>query len=200
MNAAGDGWLVRSIASLESEYGAVAHAWLHPAERAQYERFHSSERRASWLWGRVVAKRLIGTMAAPWKMEIRSRSEQDLGVAPTVWIDGRQLPLILSIAHAGQFVAAACSSAGEIGIDIIDHAAHRLPQPEQWAIKEAAFKCLPAGTPFQPGLLKVELNANSADWLHTPSLRRGRARLLATDTTLLALAWRSTPFAFSLAP
>jgi hypothetical protein len=193
MNAAGDGWLVRSISSLEREYGDSALEWLHPAERAHLDAFRSVERRASWLWGRVVAKRLLLSSYEPWKIEIRSRTDNHLGIAPTTWINDEQLPVNLSIAHAGQFVAAACISSGAIGIDIVDHAAHRLPAPELWAIKEAAFKCLPPGTPFQPGLLRVELNNSAANWFHLPSQRCGRARLLASRDSLLALAWRDSP-------
>jgi hypothetical protein len=206
MNAAGAGWLVRSIASLEREYGAHAHCWLHPAELAQLGRFRSAERRASWLWGRVVAKRLVAVrsakaaLVAPWEIEIRSRSEDNhLGVAPTVWINEERLPLKLSIAHAGQLVAAACVADGEIGIDVLDRAAHELPSPEVWAIKEAAFKCLPPGTPFQPGQWQIELAGHTAAWVHLPTQHAGRAQLFTTDVSLLALAWRGATSAFTLA-
>jgi phosphopantetheinyl transferase len=204
MNAAGEGWLVRSIPSLEREYGAHSRCWLHPAELAQLERFRSVERRASWLWGRVVAKRLVASCSAkaamvpPWSIEIRSRSDDNrLGIAPTAWIDGECLRLKLSIAHAGQLVAAACVDRGDIGIDVLDRAAQELPSAELWAIKEAAFKCLPAGTPFQPGQLKIELAGNSAAWAHLPSQHAGRAQLLTTDASLLALAWRGAASAFT---
>jgi phosphopantetheinyl transferase len=205
VNVAGEGWLVRSVASLEREFGARALSWLHTAEFAQLERFRSAERRRTWLWGRVVAKRLLSVAfrsakdasSPPWQIEIRSRRDE-LGIAPTAWLGSEKLPVHLSIAHADDVIAVAGHVNRRIGIDVVPSTTG-FPASADWAIKEAAFKCLPAGTPFQPGLLRVDLLDDSATWLHVPSQQAGRARLLTHRALYLALAWSHNSTAFSLA-
>ena len=53
-----------SLADLPARNAAAADRWLSPAERRTWHRMGSQERRATWLAGRIVAKRLLSECLA----------------------------------------------------------------------------------------------------------------------------------------
>ncbi len=85
-------------------------AWLGADERARLERFTRERRRRQFVLGRVLARQLAGAL---------------LGVAPRELVLGGApgaAPLLagasLSIAHSGEWIAAAVAVGVKVGIDI----------------------------------------------------------------------------------
>jgi phosphopantetheinyl transferase len=207
VNHVGTYWLVRRRTSLAREYQGDAHRWLHPRERTQIERFASAERRASWLWGRIVAKRLLLNIwdypkLLPWEICIQSHDDAQQGIAPVAWIKEQRVPSQLSISHSGEWIAAAWSQDARVGIDIIENRAHAplawwqapgedLAPTTAWSVREAAFKCLPVGERFRPRMLDVTpIDAQQFAWNYRSATQsaQGTAQIAHTDDYLLTLA------------
>lgn len=104
-------WLDR-IGPLAAEAEAGLLTWLSPAEQARLQRITSARRRASFLAGRVLLRRLLacvlgGDPARDWPLE----APEDL--PPSVQGHGP----CLALSHSGDWVAAAIS-ASPAGLDI----------------------------------------------------------------------------------
>jgi phosphopantetheinyl transferase len=92
-------WAVRARAEVPRERD-----WLSPGERAQLARWHFPKRRADWRVGRWAAKHALaeclrarGLHPALADMEILPASDG----APEARVSGVDLPLAISISHAG---------------------------------------------------------------------------------------------------
>jgi 4'-phosphopantetheinyl transferase len=107
-------WLTQT--SLQLPYGE---AWLTAGEQAVLARLHVAKRRNDWLLGRWTAKRAL---AAYWggmnhlaRLEIRAAE----GGAPEALLDGRALPLTLSLSHGAGCGLCAVTAAGvALGCDL----------------------------------------------------------------------------------
>lgn len=104
--------------------------WLSADERALYEQWHDSQRRETWLGGRLLAKRLIcdtllarsnGTVALP-EIEIDSGPARGRRERPRIAVQGRTLARSLSITHTscGVMVALATRSDVRLGVDLVE--------------------------------------------------------------------------------
>ena len=110
--------------------------WLSAAERQVYERLLDSQRRESFVRGRILAKRLIlleycaslrlgGGMVHPADIEIDSGLARRMRQSPRVKIGGQPLPWSISIAHTqrGVLVAAGRTPGVRVGVDLVEPAA-----------------------------------------------------------------------------
>lgn len=106
------------------------HRWLTPREQRLYAQLRAGSRRATWLAGRMLAKRLIADYAAANRLELptvdRARVEIDTGqfgqrLAPRIRIADQTLPWSLSISHSqhGVLVALTSSTTVRIGVDLV---------------------------------------------------------------------------------
>jgi phosphopantetheinyl transferase len=208
VNVAASAWMIRTQSSLAREFAGAERCWLHAQEREQLARFRSPERQASWLWGRVMAKRLLlaaieDRHLSPWNIRVDSRDAAERGTAPTAWLNGSLLPFQISVSHSGRFVAAAIAETGQapIGIDVVDRAVaasltqfqtanHGQCAVTQWAVKEAAFKCLPGSESFRPGRFEVERSDNlNHQWHYAGETSiRGAAHVIQHSQYVLAFA------------
>jgi phosphopantetheinyl transferase len=169
------------LADLPVHETRAADRWLSLAERREWDRLRSAERRATWLGGRILAKRLImERLAEPAEIHIESRSSDgEHGERPTALVAGRALDWALSIAHTrrGVLVALGCEPGVRLGVDLVCRDADRRPLiwtfteaerrwlagggpqdrlPEQlWAMKEALYKACQQGEGFAPGRIEV---------------------------------------------
>lgn len=160
-----------------------AEAWLAPRERQVYARLRDPGRRAAWLAGRILAKRLVGrrlpehsASLSPARIEIHSGDGRRRRSRPRVLVDGRPLDWRLSIAHSGRSLLVALAESGPVGVgvDLLEPVScgpgfaevwftpleRRLlddPRlwPMAWAIKEAAYKAANRGEPFRPRAFEV---------------------------------------------
>jgi phosphopantetheinyl transferase len=150
-------------------------------EARQFDRIADATRRRQWLAGRALARELLREsfgFADGNDVQIISRSENGLGMRPLVVADGCQLDCRLSISHTsrGVLVALAPQSECPIGVDLCDELDSFSPgflrlwftPAEQswidgdrrraatiWAIKEAVFKAISQGAPWNPRELEV---------------------------------------------
>jgi len=109
----------------------AATLWLSGDELAVWTGMRSTTRQATWVAGRIVAKRLLLELLGgqhrlanlhPTKIHIESRSTRTgHGERPVVTVSGRRVPLSLSIAHTerGAIAAATLSAAVTLGIDLV---------------------------------------------------------------------------------
>ena len=186
-------------------------AWLAPRERQVYAGLRDHRRRAEWLAGRIVAKRLVserlrfacGTLSAP-RIEIDSGDGRRQRVRPRVLVDGRPLPGQLSIAHSGHalLVALAGDDQVSVGVDLLAPVncgrgftelwftprerrwlADGQLWPVAWAIKEAAYKATNRGEPFRPRAFEVLPHAGGGFTCMLRGRRPGLLRRLAVWRT-----------------
>jgi phosphopantetheinyl transferase len=187
------------------EAGEVA-VVLGPNEAALFAAMPWPLRRAEWLAGRRVAKRLLeaALALAPSRVEVLPR---DSG-APCVWVDGAARgDLVLNLSHTRTWAAAAVAT-GPVGVDVCDDAdgprlerigrrvfsegeavgcgAHTSPQHQAavWALKEAGLK-LRIGGVFHPGAKSVRVVSLEPPRVADGSMRVALARL---PSAALALA------------
>lgn len=164
--------------------GEFLSALLSTQERVRHNAFGSALSAACWLRGRFAAKQLIQRKLGfeAWdgsRLTLVSRNEQNQGIVPSVWANGQQLPIALSISHTPESVLVALVDDPKvrIGVDLVrlgsisknvpaawfsakerehigasDYAAERI-----WAAKEAAYKTLNQGEGFAPLKFSVEL-------------------------------------------
>lgn len=179
------------------EAGEVAVA-LGPKEAALLADMPWPLRRAEWLAGRRVAKRLL---LAAWRLPSARVEVLPLeSGAPRVWVDGApREDLVLNLSHTrGWAVAAVAPSA--VGVDACDDAdGPRLPrigrrvfsegeavecgahtsaqhQAAVWALKEAGLK-LRLGGIFDPGARSVRVLSLSPAQVADPAMRVALLRL-----------------------
>jgi phosphopantetheinyl transferase len=110
------------------------HRWLTPREQSVYARLRADARRATWLAGRMLAKRLVADYVVANRLDLptvqRGRVEIDSGqsgqrrLAPRIRIAGQVLPWSLSISHTrrGVLVALTSTPALRIGVDLVEPA------------------------------------------------------------------------------
>lgn len=193
-----------------------ADRWLGAGERRALAQFRDPSRRETWLAGRWLAKRLIaGQLAATsggWKcsdIEIFSA-----GARPRAWFQGRPLPWSLSIAHTRRGAVAALSCRAGIlpGVDLVelrdygpgfaalwftaDERRRLAPRGGRrcavlWAIKEALYKAVNAGEPFDPRAIESVPGGSRGDvcWFRVRGeLRRCRLALWRTPQEEIAVS------------
>lgn len=119
------------IAELPVRDADAANRWLSEPERRTWQRIRSSERRATWIAGRILAKRLIKECRVDVdadrelpadRIHIQSRSEDEvLGQRPCVFVDDKSLNWSVSIAHTQRGVLAAISTEPDmtVGVDLV---------------------------------------------------------------------------------
>jgi phosphopantetheinyl transferase len=157
--------------------------WLSPAEQAELARWRSPARRAQWMAGRRVAKRLVAEVldlpiADLCEIEVFSRDGAGRPVPPRVRVAGRILPWSISIAHTerGAMAAVCYDPDATVGVDLVvlgrdwsglvrtwftpgeQHclgAAGHDGTATLWAVKEAFYKAVNAGEPFAPRQFEV---------------------------------------------
>jgi phosphopantetheinyl transferase len=130
----------------------AADDWLSAAEHGSWLAMRSSERQATWLAGRVLAKQLIAACleeqgdgrayAPPTEIHIESRSpDKQLGARPLGFVSGQALNWGLSIAHSrrGVLVAVACDS--HVGVDLVASDECR-PESLAWCFSSAERRWL----------------------------------------------------------
>ncbi len=110
---------------------ATANRWLTQAEWQQFQRFRSQERQATWLAGRVLAKRLVidcypyaswQPILLPSQIDICSCSPEGRGQRPLVFVKGAPWPCTLSLAHTSRGALAAIGPAHgpRVGVDLVE--------------------------------------------------------------------------------
>ncbi|MCR4413722.1 MAG: 4'-phosphopantetheinyl transferase superfamily protein [Thermoguttaceae bacterium] len=157
--------------------------WLSPAEQAELACWRHPARKAQWMAGRRVAKRLVAEVlgmpvARLGEIEILSRDGAGRPVAPRVRVAGRMLPWSMSIAHTerGAMAAVCYDPDATVGVDLVvlgrdwsGLARMWFTPTEQhclgavgddgtatlWAVKEAFYKAVNAGEPFAPRRFEV---------------------------------------------
>jgi phosphopantetheinyl transferase len=159
------------------------HTWLSTAEIVQLARWTSPARRQQWLAGRWLAKRLVERAGGPVELrtiQISSHDARGLGVQPQITVAGQPLCWSLSLSHTKQgSLAALTTGATRVGVDLVEiagcpaarsgfqqlwfSAAERAwagTDPSRaariWGIKEAAYKAVNCGEPWQPRQIAVE--------------------------------------------
>jgi phosphopantetheinyl transferase len=159
-----------------------AEAWLVPRERLVYASLRDPGRRAEWLAGRILTKRLVSerfqpVAVPPARIEIDSGDGRTRRLRPRILMDGRPLDWRLSIAHSGRslLVAVANSDRWGVGVDLVEPiqcgrgftelwftpSERRWLAPQgrlwttAWAIKEAAYKAANRGEAFRPRAFEV---------------------------------------------
>jgi phosphopantetheinyl transferase len=119
-----------SLADLDVHEPRAAERWLSPPERRRWQRLQSAERRATWLAGRVLARRMIlarlaetgDALPSASDIHIESRSADEAhGERPRIDIVGRPLGWPLSIAHTarGVLVALGREPGVALGVDLV---------------------------------------------------------------------------------
>jgi len=212
MVTAADVFRYTTIAELcSSDAGrSLVDQWLSPGESRMHARLGDSSRRQGWLAGRVLAKRMLldhlaagrkeGTELQPRRVEIDSGDVRRRGRRPAVRLDGRSLPVSLSISHTdgAVLVALACEAGVSVGADLVDRAelgagfarmwftpAERRwleseGDPELaatiWAIKEAVYKAVNRGEAFRPRSVEVLPAGQDGRILATYPGRGGRVQ------------------------
>lgn len=178
-----------------AEAQGTADRWLSPDEAQRVHSLKHAGRRRSWLAGRVLAKRMVLDHVVgdgmkrrgihPARVEIRSGDVRGWRCRPAVWLDGRSLPVSLSISHTDQsvLVALVCRAGVSVGVDLVDHAILRarfvefwFTEAERrwletktdsrwtaavWAVKEAVYKAVNQGEAFRPRAIEVVLDSRS---------------------------------------
>jgi phosphopantetheinyl transferase len=108
------------------------HRWLTPREQLVYAQLRAGARRATWLAGRMLAKRLVADYVVANRLDFptveRGRVEIDSGesgqrrLAPRIRIAGQVLPWSLSISHTqrGVLVALTSTPALRVGVDLVE--------------------------------------------------------------------------------
>ncbi|HET9017309.1 MAG TPA: 4'-phosphopantetheinyl transferase superfamily protein [Thermomicrobiaceae bacterium] len=180
-------WVTR--AELAARARTSGDSFLHLLEREDLATIRDPRRRESWLLGRLLAKELIqerlGLSVAVSSIAIHSRDGAGRAVRPWAMLDGRPLPLCLSIAHTDRSVAAACVGAPvTVGVDLTPVGAlgsgaaplwfsgaerawcagegevvGALRRAALWAVKEAGYKATNRGEAFAPRRYEVRQNA-----------------------------------------
>ena len=172
-----------------SPWPSVLQSWLSPTELEERDCFRAPSRRRDWISGRWCAKQLLCQMFSQTadsllEWQIVSRVSKRRGCRPTVFRNGIQQPIDLSLAHCAAITVAVAGQrrlsvdrrdAPRIGVDAVDRTElpdsfartwfstserrllrdHRWPIAAGWAAKEAAFKAGNEGESFRPGCLQI---------------------------------------------
>jgi phosphopantetheinyl transferase len=168
--------------------GADLRARLFGDEARQLERIADAARRRQWLAGRTLAREMLRetfVLNTNDAVQIVSRGEDGLGTHPLVNVNGRRLDCALSLSHTsrGVLVAVAVGDGNSLGVDLCDEVERFSPgflrlwftpgeqnwiQGDQgraakiWAVKEAVFKAVSQGAPWNPREIEV-VPASAAD-------------------------------------
>ncbi|MCS7465722.1 4'-phosphopantetheinyl transferase superfamily protein [Stieleria sp. ICT_E10.1] len=164
-------------------------SWLSPPELEELNGFRATNRRLDWIRGRWCMKQLLCLMFSETtdsllQWQIYSRMSKRRGCRPTVFRNGVQQPIDLSLAHCASITVAVAGQrrlsvdrrdAPRIGVDAVDRTElpgsfastwfssaerrllqdHRWPIAAGWAAKEAVFKACNEGESFRPGRLRM---------------------------------------------
>ncbi len=206
--------LVHRYAFVSASSDAAA-AWLSPAEWPDYNR-KAPQARRSWLLGRVLAKQLVQRLltpeAPPSALSIFSRNGMGRGMRPQVFLRGRPLDCSLSISRAGGVVLVGMGARPgvQVGVDLtapfepasgfldlfvtarerawLETGRHNIAS--FWAVKEAAYKAVNQGGPFEPRCIEAQPGRSGAFGFRNrddgPAFH-GCARLLAVGPVIGAL-------------
>jgi 4'-phosphopantetheinyl transferase len=160
--------------------------WLAPDERVRVETLRFALRRADFLLGRWIAKRLIAAVLPDTRLAaISIRAAAD--GAPEAFLDGAPLPLTVSLSHRAGRALAAVGDAGALGADLelveprsallvadfftaAEAAAVAACPPAGrdraialiWSAKESALKARRTGLREDPRRIRVEADAITA--------------------------------------
>ena len=165
------------------------HDWLGPDERRTLDGLRDARRRAAWLAARLVAKQLIQRLALSrrrtarrsiplgWRFPAATAAHRRF--SPQCALDGRRLPLNLSIAHTDRAVLVGLATAPDVrvGVDLVAPQRYglgfvrlwftpaerdwlaRAADPRWiaavWAVKECVYKATNCGEPFRPQSIEV---------------------------------------------
>jgi 4'-phosphopantetheinyl transferase len=91
-------------------------AWLQPAERERFARFHADEDRLMFLCGRVMARALVGRAlgrpAAAWRWQEGPHGRPEIAEPDT--------SLRFNLSHSAGLVVCALAEGREVGVDVED--------------------------------------------------------------------------------
>jgi 4'-phosphopantetheinyl transferase EntD len=191
-------------------------SWLTTEELEVYGNRPEASR-ASWLLGRIVAKRLLmdrlPTDVRPKDVAVFSRDGLGRGMRPQVFVHGTPYPCSLSISHAGGAALAAITAREglRIGVDLVptfapspgflsvafspseaENVRWNRASPEGiWATKEAAYKAVSRTESFCPQDIEVsprEPGLMAFEARNEGKGRSGMARLISVGSLVGALA------------
>jgi phosphopantetheinyl transferase len=152
---------------------------LRGEEARHYDRIRDAARRRQWLAGRMLARELLCEslgLCNDRDLQIVSRNDSGLGSSPRVLLGNRLLDCPLSISHTSRGVLVALGSNGHpVGVDLCDVApvapgflrlwftpleqswigTDRHRSATVWAIKEAVYKAVSQGAPWNPREIEV---------------------------------------------
>ena len=168
-----------------------ANEWLSESELAVCRQFGSSERRRSFLAGRMLAKQLLCEHAnaalgvPPQQITLSCQSKVCKSDRPVAHLKGQRLDYLLSISHtnASTLVAGTAHIDRRVGVDLVQSRElgsafeqswftsgerslleqHKeLTAAELWALKEATYKACQQGESFSPR--RIELSFVAGSW------------------------------------
>lgn len=173
----------------------VNRAWLSPQELMRGERYRSPAKRRQFLLSRMLGRQIISCS----RDVLPEQIEWPTTGVPHLRSDSRELPLSMSLSHAGEFLALAVSSPDVgLGVDleVLDSQLRvgplaglaltqherlllaELPEPDQarwiqqvWTAKEAVLKSLELETP--PEISSFDLSERMVHHLLTLGELRG---------------------------
>jgi 4'-phosphopantetheinyl transferase len=208
-------WILRPIPQ-----GDALERRLGCAERKRARGFGSTRRRREWVCARVTARDLVARLLSlpPARARAVVLDATRSGAPFARERSGRRLPVSLSIAHGGGWVAcAAAKGAGlRLGVDVEPVAPRRLAvfrrvlSPAElpavarargrardvrltrlWCLKEAVLKARSTGFAVDPRTVVASPGRGGPGWRRAAVRLRGRGRAwcLRRGVLVVALAW-----------
>ncbi|PAY17921.1 hypothetical protein CKO51_18055 [Rhodopirellula sp. SM50] len=203
-------------------------SWLAPCELEELNCFRAPNRRCDWISGRWCAKQLLRQMVSdatdsPLTWQILSRASMRRGCRPTVFRNGIQQPIDLSLAHCASITVAVAGQhrpsvdrrdVPRIGVDAVDRTElpdsfartwfssaerrllqdHRWPIAAGWAAKEAVFKACNGGEAFRPGRVRmIEITAEGCTVAYT-NHSLANVHINVVDDAIIAVALSNSLF------
>lgn len=210
---------ITSITECESQWPQEYAVWLSSSERELLAGLRHGQRRREWLAGRWLCKQMIQTetryghctsdslsrqtLSA---IEIQSHDGQRRAAKPRVFVEGRMLPMELSITHSHDWIGVAVSTTPNcrVGMDLVPRTTetnsrlafwltedeqrwlHKNPNdavlPVIWSIKESVYKASNRGAPFKPLQLNVCRSASGQYECDGRALTAGTKCSITVDT------------------
>ena len=180
-----------SLSKLTCEGHSSPAKWLSTCELEAWNTFRSSERKRTFLGGRVLAKQLLLDCCPdvqrtdPQEITISCKSRVSDRDRPVVYLNDRPISYSISISHSGAsvLVAGTATRNCSIGVDLVCDRPltssfvrswltpaeqnllqenSRLGALELWALKESIYKACHAGEGFSPR--RIELSRHEDVW------------------------------------
>lgn len=154
--------------------------WLAGEEASELRRIGDARRRREWIAGRILGRALLHdalSLGEAPSLQILSRDGRGLGTSPRVMVEGRTLDVQLSLSHSSRGAMAALVTDRRIplGVDLCDHRSitpglqrawfspveqdwvggDALRAATIWAVKEAVYKAVASGAPWNPRQVEV---------------------------------------------